>query len=263
MFHQFDDDLKHAIVLMAVREAPITREQNNKDLEAQARARQKKDEIARQENMDRVSEEYIEAMYLINMYHSDACIKDDPKNVTAVLNKLKSKTAKMRALKTNISIRVKGFGWQWAHTSWSKDGEEYSVSYLANHLCKIIRKENNMSIPTKPKVNVPKRKKVGVLGTEAEDVSTLDEEYLKGEEDFKRRAETARTLRETSGESSVFSRMQPFYRPEICELQDKRIDVLFELNAKVKGKNKKVKRWCQGKVVKVYEDRSKPRDRVD
>ena len=139
MFHQFDDDLKHAIVLMAVREAPITREQNNKDLEAQARARQKKDEIARQENMDRVSEEYIEAMYLINMYHSDACIKDDPKNVTAVLNKLKSKTAKMRALKTNISIRVKGFGWQWAHTHWLKGGNNYSVAYQANHLRKIIR----------------------------------------------------------------------------------------------------------------------------
>lgn len=89
IFHEFDDDLRHAIVKVAMRDAPATRERNNNDLELQAKARRKKDELAREKNMENATEEYIEAMYLISMYDSDACLKDDPKNVRKLLKKLK------------------------------------------------------------------------------------------------------------------------------------------------------------------------------
>ena len=55
---------------------------------------------------------------VIAMYDSDACVKGDSKLVTSMLRKLSSKAAKYRFLKSNINIRVKGFGWTWAHHAW-------------------------------------------------------------------------------------------------------------------------------------------------
>ena len=43
MFHEFDDALRHAIIKVAMRDAPATRERNNKDLELQAKARHVKE----------------------------------------------------------------------------------------------------------------------------------------------------------------------------------------------------------------------------
>ena len=60
--------------------------------------------------MDRVTDEYIEALYLIHMYELDACVKGDERGVKRLLKKLKSKTAQYNVLKTNIILRVEGFG---------------------------------------------------------------------------------------------------------------------------------------------------------
>ena len=156
-----------------MRAAPATRERNNDDLELQAKVRWKKDELAREKNLENATEEYIEAMYLISMYDSDACLKDDPKNVRKLLKKLKSKKAKLDALKTNILIRVKGFGWEWCHHAWSKNGRVYTINELAKHVEMIIREEKNrkLKIPNKPKPNVPKRKKTGFLETPVDKVA--------------------------------------------------------------------------------------------
>ena len=62
--------------------------------------------------MEKVTDEYIEALYLIRMYDSDACVKGDARGVKRLLKKLKSNTARYNAIKTNITIRVKGFGWE-------------------------------------------------------------------------------------------------------------------------------------------------------
>ena len=104
MFHKFDDILSHAIVKVAMKNAPITRERNNKDLELQATARREKEEMAREKNMNKATDEYIEALYLIRMYSSDACVKGNPRGVTQLLKKLNAKTARYNALKTNINI---------------------------------------------------------------------------------------------------------------------------------------------------------------
>ena len=107
MFHNFDDNLRHAIILVAMADAQQTRRRNNEDLQLQAKARREKEELAKEKNMDKATEEYIEATYLIKMFDSDACVKDDPKNVGKLLKKLGSMTAKYDALKKNITIRVK------------------------------------------------------------------------------------------------------------------------------------------------------------
>ena len=147
----------------AMIEAPTAHKSNIAVLESQAAARRAREKMLKDKNLAKATDEYIEASYLISMYDSDACVKGDPRAVTAMLKKLGSDTARYRFLKTNINIRVRGFGWGWAGHAWSKDGKKYSVNVLVTHLRDVIRKENKglgkgeLEIPTEPKINVPGR----------------------------------------------------------------------------------------------------------
>jgi hypothetical protein len=76
-----------------------------------------------------------------------------------------------------------------------------------------------------------------------------------GEEQFRREANELRKQREARGEGSIFSVMQPLYCPELDELINNRIDVLYSF---VLGLGDKVLRWCQVKVIKVFPERAKP-----
>ena len=114
-------------------------------------------ETARERNMDKVTNEYIEALYLIRMYSSDACVKGNPRDVKQLPKKLNSKTARYRALNTNINIQVKGFGWDWCQHAWTKNGSVFTVVELTNHLEWIVREEKTRKPvpPSKPNPNVP------------------------------------------------------------------------------------------------------------
>ena len=104
-----------------------------------------------------------------------------------------------------------------------------------DHLRWIIKKESKgladgkMEIPTEPMANVPKRKNdMGVLGTQIDLVSELDAKYMENEDEFKENARTLLRRREDCGHSSIYQRMQPFFRPELAQLKSERIDVLIE-----------------------------------
>ena len=75
------------------------------------------------------------------MLDSDACMKDDPRYMTALLSKLTSMTAKYDTLKKHIMIHVKGFNWDWCKHAWTGNGRKYTIDELANHLCWIITEE--------------------------------------------------------------------------------------------------------------------------
>ena len=266
IFHEYSKELQHAIVLTAMRDAPETQAIHQKELELQAKSRREKEELAKQKNMEKATDEYIEAAYLIKMYHSDAGIKDDPKNVTKIINDLPTKTAKYDALKQNILMRSQGFGWEWAHHAWSKDGRDYTVKELADWLRKIIRKQKRLNLvaPTEPAtINIPGRIALPIMGTQTEDVADLDARYMENTEEFKRNAGKLAREREMSGETSIYSRMQPFYRPNLIDLMNRRIDVLTEFKVKENGKWVPRLRWCQGEVIEVYEDRQKPTVKVE
>ena len=265
IFQDYSRELQHAIVLVAMRDAPATQAIHQEELALQAKSRRVKEELARQKNMDSAAEEYIEAAILIKMYNSSAGIKDDPTNVTRVLKTLPTKTAKYEALKQNILMRTKGFGWDWAHHAWSKNGRDYSVKELSDWLRKIIRKQNKMKLvaPSEPVANVPQRMSLPILGTQTGDVEELDAKYMEDEQKFKSDAAKMSRAREAAGETSIFSRMQPFYRPNIADLMNRRIDVLTEFNVKIDGKVEIQLRWCQGEVIEVYEDRQRPTVKVE
>ena len=151
-----------------------------------------------------------------------ACWKTDPKIVATELNKLTSENMRYSALKQNIMIRVKGMSWEWRRHAWSKDGRKYSVKELAQHLRWIIKEEKKYDVPPGPSINVPTRTHLPTLGTQMCDEAALDCRYLSDENKFKQRAEKACRERESKGECSMYSQLQPFSRPELTELIGKR-----------------------------------------
>ena len=84
---------------------------------------------------------------------------------------------------------------------------------------------------------------------ESNDTARIDEM------EFRERAAKLRIQREARGEGSIFSEMQPLYRPELDELMDKRIDVLYSFQL---DSGDKVLQWCQGKVIKILTEKRKP-----
>ena len=71
--------------------------------------------------MRKSNESYIDDLYYHDMYYQAACWKTS-QSVDCELKKLKSKSAKLVALKDNIHMRVIGLGWEDLATPWSKNG---------------------------------------------------------------------------------------------------------------------------------------------
>ena len=109
-----------------------------------------------------------------------------------------------------------------------------------------------------PDMNAPKRCVSGRLGTPTSDMISLDAKYMDNKEELKEKAAATLRERESSGITSIYARMQPFYRPELEDLVGRRIDVLYSLKA---GGND-VLRWCQGEVLEVCENVSSPKVKV-
>ena len=143
-------------------------------------------------------------------------------------------------------------GWEQFKHAWSKDNRKYSVFELAKHLTYIVREEKKLTVPDEPPLIAPQRVSLGVLGTQSSQVSALDEKYLSNESDIRQKAEQTRRERENRGEGSMHSQLQPFSRPDLNDLIDRRIDVLYEVELEDSTKDL---RWCQGKVVSVIDDK--------
>ncbi len=84
------------------------RKTNNAAIQAQDTVRQMKAELAKEKLWKMQQKSSLMDLYYHGMYFSKACWKDDPRVVKRNLKKLKSETAKYKALKE----KVKGFGWE-------------------------------------------------------------------------------------------------------------------------------------------------------
>ena len=157
LFHDIDEMIRDCIVGIAIKDAPKTQQRHTEELEKQATARRIKEEIIKEKSFEKSMEENIDAQYYHRMGDSLACWKGDPKVATKNLKKLNSESAKYKALKENILIRVKGYGWEWCKHAWSINGRKYKVSELAKHLQTIIKKEKGIPIPLEPPINLPQR----------------------------------------------------------------------------------------------------------
>ena len=124
--------------------------------------------------LDRASESYIDAIYYHEMFHFNACWKTSSM-VDRELKKIRSKSAKLNALKENIRIRVLGLGWKDLATPWSRDSRELTPDKLIDHLKNIISYQRTRGMPKDPPVDFPKRKMLPTLGSKT---STLSEKKI-------------------------------------------------------------------------------------
>ena len=161
------------------------------------------------------------------MYNSDVCWKGQQSIVKKMLGRLKSDSAKLEALKENIRMRVIGLGWKQFAITWSSKGAKRSVDELATHLKMIIREEKRLTPPKDPALKMPKRPELPILGTASRQLIESNATATIDEDEFRKQAEELRRQREARGEGSIFSIMQPLYCPELDELINKRIDVLY------------------------------------
>ena len=118
-----------------------------------------------------------------------------------------------------------------------------------------------LKIPNEPPINTPTRTQLPVLGQQTTIVKTLDEGSIKDKEEFKEKAKTIWKERESRGEGSMYSEMQPRVKPVVDqEFVGKRIKYLFLFDI-LDGNGDQpdqALRWCQGEVTKVFKNKKKP-----
>ena len=71
---------------------------------------------------------------------------------------LELKKDREAALQDNINIRIKGYGWEDCHTTWSKDSKKNIISVLQKRLVEIIGFTEGMVIPGMSPTNTPRQK---------------------------------------------------------------------------------------------------------
>ena len=253
LFHQFSEEVQRCIVMVAMEDAPQTRTENMEELELQRECKRKKEEIMKKEGMEKATEAAIDAHYYWSMYDSDYCVKGDVRNVKQSVNKLSSETRKIEFLKEQVRIRTVGLGWTKGcepnyDTKWTENKRKKTLKDLIARVEFIVRDEKKYEIPDEPHVITPQPAYVPVLGTRTDEFDELNEKYEDEKDDIKLARDKIRMEREARGEGSMYSTMQAPFPPDLEELEEKRIDVLFKLRVG----NESVLRWCQGKVTKVY-----------
>jgi len=242
--------------MVAIEDAPQTVSVNREELDNQREAKRKKEEMIEKKSLEKAEEVLIEASYYWDkMYFSDVCWKGKQSIVKTMLARLRSESPKVEALKEIIHMQVLGLGWKQFSITWSQKGVRRSVDELAMHLKMIIREERKLMPPSDPALEMQKRAVLPIHGTATQQLLESNDTAKIDEKEFRERAAELRMQREARGEGSIFSVMQPLYCPELDELMDKRIDVLYSFQL---DSGEKALRWCQGKVIKILTEKTKP-----
>ena len=102
-------------------------------------------------------------------------------------DKIESESLRLDALKYQINIRTKGFGWKSCHHPWSKNGRKYTSQELMSHLVNTVfpfEIQHQHAIPINPCVDLPSLQENLKLGTTSKDADALNTK--KGTTDIRR-----------------------------------------------------------------------------
>ena len=127
---------------------------------------------------------------------------------------LGTSTAQRRFLRSNIEMRALGLGGIFAERYtiiWSEGGDLRSIDYLARHLKKIVKEEENLQehVPKKPPTILHKGRTTPIIKTVTAEVRALDRKYFSDVSKFREDADVMRRELEKKGKSSLYSIMQP------------------------------------------------------
>jgi hypothetical protein len=255
-FHQLNDKMQHSLVRVALSMAPKIRIEEAAALQKQSNYKLQKQNILKKAKIVAATEEYTQALVLIEQYHSPACLRNE-EQVEREYVKLTSETAKINLMKQQITIRVKGFGWkETCHHPWSKEGTMFTGDQLKDHLVNtIFPYERLQIIPTVPKVNLPTRQSELklTLGTVSHDVQGLDENSKELEEELREKADEELDLRDIDGN------FQAITAPTMADLLGKQIQYKFEMDEVDEETGEAKLIWYTGRVVCLVNNGNKVR----
>ncbi len=109
--------------------------------------------------------------------------------------------------------------------------------------------------PTDPSLEMLKHAELPILGTATQQLLESNNTAKIDEKQFRNGATELLKQREARGEGSIFSVMQPIYCQELNELIHRRIDVLYSFQL---DSGERALQWCQGKVIKLLMEKTKP-----
>ncbi len=192
LFHEYSEGFRQCLVAVACEDAPETTKMNTKALERFREVKREKEELIKQQSLEKASEAMIDAVYYYQKYNSPACWKGDPSVVDTNLKRLRYKSHQEEALKENVKMRVDGLGLKQFKITYSHKGKKRSVKELADHLKMIIAEEAKMKLPSGPKVELPQKRNDPDLGTKTSEATELEEKYEQQTKTVKEIAERKR-----------------------------------------------------------------------
>ena len=212
-FHRLHPKIQHAIIVAGRRKMKETRQSHDDALKRCRQARLDKMKVAQQKNAEAKGEKYIEAMNYIEQYHSGRCWKT-PEQARREFELLDSDPKRLKAVKEQISIRRKGFGWEDVGHYWTKDGYIFTSRELFDHFVNVVLKaESKRDIPTEPDVSLSVDNCRYSLGTMT--ALTIDERFnAKSGEEFKQEMLEERERREEERETDRAARLQRNVMPD-------------------------------------------------
>ena len=110
----------------------------------------------------------------------------------------------------------------------------------------MITWEIDEDVPEDPHIKVPEQMNDASLGTRMDKVNDLKSKFTARTGSIRGDVEKLRKAQEARGEGNLYKEMQPFVRPELEELVEERIDVLYPSVVSIEdGNQKTVTMWCQ------------------
>jgi hypothetical protein len=218
-------------------------------LKTSKEAKLNKMRIQQEKNAEARGEMWIEAMNYIEQYSSSRCWKSHEQAIEEY-NKLDSESKRLKAVKEQISIRRKGFGWEDAGHNWSKDGYTFTSRELLDHFINtVLPMELDREIPTEPQLTlsvITDRFKLGTVANQDINSHTFNS---KTDEQFKQEMVDERARREAERDTDRASRLQSNVMPEFGDnLVGFRIEFCFSYNAE-DGSNYLA--WIEGVIESI------------
>ena len=237
--------MKDSLIQMALERAPNQCITDNIDLENQRAEKKRKRDLIKEKNLDKSTSDHIDAWFYYEKYYSTARWKTK-KQIDREISTITTKTDRLKSLKIQINIYVKGLGWNDVTTPWSKNGKAFDCDYLKNHLKNIITQTKRRNI-TPPQLQIPQRKRLPTLGTKSKDIINFDAKNEEVRRKLEINAIHVRQDRELHGTLDSYQNLQPTSMSEIKK--GMRLDVLCNYNDSEKETD--LLTWCQGKVIEV------------
>jgi len=222
-------------------------------LQIQRKEKLRRQELKEQEGIERAEKKLIESRLWAEKYQSLAW--KNSREVTMKLRKINGVTNKLKELKFQLNIRVKGFGFNSFPVSFSSGGKAKTVDELSTLLKDVIQAMQRTTLEW-PEIELPERKSLPVVGTLTPNVVAYDARQRARKEELTNQAIERRQQQELSGDTDNFANLQPATAPE--PQVGMRIDMLF--NYADDNDDSDILMWSQGTIQLVSNGSNIPKE---